>query len=269
MALQSWQHFLDPTTQQLAFGSFGLLMLRLVPLSLLAPWIMWVETPWLIRLAIVVAVSIGCWPLAYSAAAVVPETTGGWLACALHELTIGTLFALATSIPLHALQWTGQLLDQWRGASFAGMLPSTEANASPLGQLLLITGVGLFISVGGHRLAISIFATSLQHSPPLVSPAMNWSIVALGSGRLVGDALKLAAVLSTPFIAALLMLEMALATIDRVAPQFPASLISVPLRAALALLVLAVLLGVLALELPEIIGAALQSTKTLLHYFAK
>lgn len=98
---------------------------------------------------------------------------------------------------------------------------------------------------------------------------MNWSIVALGSGRLVGDALKLAAVLSTPFIAALLMLEMALATIDRVAPQFPASLISVPLRAALALLVLAVLLGVLALELPEIIGAALQSTKTLLHYFAK
>lgn len=269
MAVQSWQHFFDPATQSLAFGSFALLALRLVPLCLLAPWFTWINTPWIIRLSIVVAVSIGCWPLAYSAAAVVPDTMSGWLACALHELSIGTLFALATSIPLHALQWTGRLVDQWRGTNFTATLTSNEEDASPLGQLLLITGVVLFVAVGGHRLAVLIFANSLQHSPPLVSSSMNWPMLALGSARLVGDGLKLAAMLCAPFIAALLMLEMALAVVDRVAPQFPASAISVPLRAALALLVLAALLGVLALELPEILGEALQSTKTWLRYFAK
>jgi len=269
MALHSWQHFLDPATQPLAFGSFGLLALRLVPLSLLAPWFTWVDTPWLIRLAIVVAVSVGCWPLAYSAAAVMPETPGAWLTCALHELTIGTLFALSTSIPLHALQWTGRLVDQWRGASFTGALSATDSDPSPLGQLLLITGVGLFIAVGGHRMAISIFADSLQRTPPLVSSTTSWPLLALGSARLVADGLKLAAILSAPFIAVLLMLEMALAVVDRVGPHFPVSAVSVPLRAALALLVLAALLGVLTLELPEIFGAALQSAKTWLQYFAK
>lgn len=249
----------------MAWGIFGLLALRILPLTMFAPWVTWMNAPWAIRIAVSLALTIAFFPFAYAPTPVLPQTLWEWAACGIHELAIGTMFAVATSVPLYALQWAGGLIEQWRGTTGV----ESDINPQPLEQWLLMFGIAVFVALGGHRLAITIFTNMLQHTPPMHTLHANWALFALGSARLVADGLALCVVLSAPFIGALLITEVTWMAITRVHSSFPVSTLSSPLRAALVLVVLWALLGVLVMDLPDIFRESLQSAKTLLREFAK
>lgn len=244
-------------TQSLAVG--GLVAARVAPLTIFAPWLSLKTTPPIIRGALVLALTLAFAPLAMSGAA----TTASGLEYAvwiLREAMVGTIFAVATSMPFFALDWAGRFVDTWRGASLAEVIaPNTGERTSPVGDLYMLMGIALFVTLGGHRLALAAFADGLRVAPVgTVEIAPNAEMLALGAAQLSGSALAFAAAIAGPAAAAIVVVEVALGLLARTAPQVPVFFAGMPLRAATGLGASLLAMSVIVGELPDAFRAAVR-----------
>jgi flagellar biosynthesis protein FliR len=234
---QSVFGLLDPQAQKWSLTVGILVAARIIPLVLLAPWSSMRSFPLLVRAVVVVVLAVALTPCALDSAPQRCFEPLTLLAMAVRELAVGAVFALAASLPLYALKWAGQLTDTWRGASIAEVAaPISGERASPLGELYLLAGIVLFFFLGGHRIALSAFANTLSSYP--VGGSLGGgglSATIWGSMRLFADAFTFAAMVAAPVGAVLILTEVALGLVGRIAPQIAASLATVPLRAVLGL----------------------------------
>ncbi len=244
---------------------------RLAPLTILAPWMTLRDAPMTTRGAVMLALTVALAPLA--AASAPPEVAGGaWAvgALALREVLLGTVFALASALPLYALDWGGRLVDIWRGASMAEVIaPPTGERTSPLGDVYLLGGVALFAAIGGHRLAFAAFAQGLAAAPVGVLPdASTVASVAGGAGRLLASALAFAAAVAAPAAAAIVAVEVSLGLVARAAPQIPVFFAGMPLRGAVGIAALLLSVSLLFAHLPADFADALATAEALLRRMA-
>lgn len=235
----------------LAIGA--LVAARVGPLTVLLPWLSLRSAPALLRAALILALTLAVAPLAASAIDTVPTSVATLCILALRELVIGALFALAAALPFFALDWSGQLVDTWRGASLAEVIvPTTGERTSPLGDLLLLGGVALFLALGGHRFALMAFAEGLVAVPvgSLVAFDDIGSVV-MGTMHLAGAALAFAAAIAAPAAVAIVLVELGLGLIARSAPQIPVFFAGMPLRAATGIFALLLATALVIDELPR------------------
>lgn len=253
-----------------ALGVGMLLAARLAPVTVLAPWLAMRATPVVVRTAITLALTVALAPIALPAAPALPAGAAAMTLLVAREALLGAVFAIASALPLYALDWAGQLVDTWRGASLAEVLaPPTGERSSPLGTLYLLMGVALFAALGGHRLAIAAFAEGLHLAPvgvPNMSP--DPGEIALGATRLVASALAFAAAIAAPAAVALVVMEVALGLISRAAPQIPVFFAGMPLRAAVGLFAMLLSLAVAVGELPAAFRQAIAAASELLRGLA-
>ncbi len=243
-ALELIVHALFGVDSERALPVFFLVSARTLPLAFAAPWLGYEGTLFLARLAVGMTLSIVMTPLALTAA---PELPSAWLALAfvaMREVLVGVVFAIATSIPLFALGWAGELIDRWRGSSVES---APHESSPPLGTLHASAALVAFVLVGGHRLALGAFGeTLIAHPPGAGASAATLGSFAWGAARLVMDALELALAFAAPAAIAFVLLELALALSARVAPELRPFFWGMPLRAglgvALALLGLSAIL---------------------------
>ncbi len=244
---------------------------RLAPITVLAPWMTLRDAPATTRGAVMLALSAALAPLA-AASAPVEFTGGAWVvgALALREVLLGTVFALASALPLYALDWGGRLVDIWRGASMAEVIaPPTGERTSPLGDAYLLGGVALFAVVGGHRLAFAAFAGGLSVAPVGVVPAAaTVAAVAGGAGRLIASALAFGVAVAAPAAAALVAVEVSLGLVARAAPQIPVFFAGMPLRGAVGIAALLLATNLLFSHLPVDFADALATAEVLLRRMA-
>jgi type III secretory pathway component EscT len=227
----------DPQAFQ-RFLAVGILVIaRISPLVLLAPWLSLRAFSPVIRLAIVCVLAAALLPCALGSAAVTDLNLLALSEAAVRELVVGAVFALAACLPFYTLYWAGQLADTWRGASMDDLPTSvTGERASPLGELYLLTAVVLFFSLGGHCLALSAFADTLSSFPIGRSLSSGGLSAALwGSIKLFSSAFAFAAIVAAPVGAVLAITEIGFGLIGRVAPEIANALATVSLRAALGL----------------------------------
>lgn len=248
-----------------ALPIFALLALRALPLAFVAPWLGWKGTATYARASVAIAVALALTPLALRSA---PELPSSWLALALlgvREALIGVVFAIASSLPLWALSWTGELIDRWRGAPAARVLGPSEAQ-SPLGALHLAAGVVLFVTLGGHRLALAAFGDALVDAPigAGASPS-DLAAFALGAGRLVTAALELAVAFAAPAATAFIVLEVVLGLAARVGPELRLAASALPLRAGLGIAVALIGLAALLPRLSPLLAGSIDAASDLVR----
>jgi type III secretory pathway component EscT len=247
--------------RHLAVGA--LVAARLVPLALFAPFFALRASPTLLRTAVALALSVALEPLAAASAPALPGALG-LAALSLREALVGTLFAVAASLPLHALDWLGRLVDGWRGAGQGEVSTPGGERTSPLGALTLLLGVAIFVTIGGHRLALAAFADGLTSSPVgAVSTVATVRAVALGGARLIADALTFAAALAAPAAVALVTVEVALGLVARATPQIPVFFAGMPLRAAVGLAAVLLSLSLVVERLPSAFRASIGAARGL------
>ncbi len=263
--LLAW--FLEETG--ITLGAAGLVAARVAPLTVFAPWLSLKRTPPVIRAALVLALTTALTPIALqSAGAVDPSgwAYGGWL---LREALLGTLFAVATAMPLYALDWAGRLVDTWRGASLAEVIaPNTGERTSPVGDLYLLMGIALFVSLGGHRVAIAAFAEGLSSAPLANAGALSidFASLALASAELTASALTFAVAIAAPAAAAIVIVEVALGLLARSAPQIPVFFAGMPIRAAVGLGAMLFGLSLVMAQLPDAFRAAIDIAQQWLSF---
>lgn len=264
----SWLGGPDQVTRVLAAG--GLVAARVGPLTVLAPWIALRSAPATVRSALILALTVAFVPLALETAPVIDTTPSLWAFALMREAVIGLLFAFAAALPFFALDWAGRVTDIWRGASLSEVLaPATGDRTSPLGELYLFTGIVLFLTLGGHRFALDVFADSLVFAPiGGVTAVTSFGDVALGAARLSAVALTFAAALAAPAAVCIVLVELSLGLIARAAPQVPVFFAGMPLRAATGLAAALVALTVLIDQLPTAFQDGVESARTLVRLFA-
>jgi len=158
-----------------------------------------------------------------------------------NEATYGLALGLVATFVFAAVKFSGRIIEREMGLAMAEILdPLTGERTQPLGSLLEMIFIILFLSANGHHLFLLIISRSYESFPagsiPTI-PVLAEGIVQAGSTMLI-HGLKLAA----PILAAFLLLMVILAVLARMVPEMNILFISLPLRVGLGLLMVAIFL---------------------------
>lgn len=242
---------MNPTLEQItqapttSLQGVALLVARLFPLIILTPLFGGNATPRRFRFGVAIALSLVLLPLAMPPAQTA-LAVGTFAALLVKELLVGLTIALIVLVIFEAFAAFGYLVDSARGATFANILdPLSQQHQSVLSVFFLQLSVALFLASGGYRVLIETLASSLAliplFSPPsrsLHAPDASENVIRITAGLLV-ISLRLAA----PVLVVMLILDLALGLINRIAPQFQAYFLGLAVKGPLGLLVVFIGLG--------------------------
>jgi flagellar biosynthetic protein FliR len=159
---------------------------------------------------------------------------GSWVGLAMlaQQIMIGVLMGFTLRIAFAAIDVAGELIGMQMSLSFAVFYDPQNAGQTPvLSEFLGLITTLIFLALNGHLLTLSVLAESFRLLPVSATPFasggfasfMAWSSTLFSSGLL----------LALPLITALLIANLAMGVLARVAPQlnifavgFPVTLMS-------------------------------------------
>lgn len=163
-----------------------------------------------------------------------PDDALGWALAVAGEVLVGLAIGFVASLVVTAAEVAGELIGFQMGLGLAAVFdPSTGEQESVIARFQQILALLLFLAVNGHHLLIRAVALSFQRIGPgaVLEPAVTGGIGGLG-GKLLQSGFALAA----PVVGILLVLNVALALLSRVAPQANVFMVGLPLSAGLGVL---------------------------------
>jgi flagellar biosynthetic protein FliR len=191
---------------------------------------------------------------------------GSWLGLAIlaEQITIGMLIGFALRIAFAAVDVAGQLIGLQMGLSFAVFYDPTSASQAPVvSEFLALLGTLLFLAVNGHLLTLSLLAQSFTLLPVTATPffaaksmltLLAWSTTMFAAGVL----------LALPLIAALLIANIAMGVLSRVAPQLNLFAIGFPVTIVAGFTVIAISLPYFASALQNLFEQSFMAMTTIM-----
>lgn len=145
---------------------------------------------------------------------------GSWHGIAVlgQQILIGAIFGLTLRIMFTAVDIAGEIIGLQMGLSFASFFdPRNSAQTSVMSSFLGLIMTLLFLAMNGHLLMLSVLAESFQLLPVSTtafaasgfSALLAWSAVMFATGLM----------LALPLITALLIANISLGVLARIAPQ--------------------------------------------------
>ena len=220
---------------------FVMVLTRISAFFLVLPVFGWKSIPVRIKVALTILVTIF-----FSMITPVPIESGQVsvveaVLLLANEATYGLALGLIATFVFAAVKFSGRIIERQMGLNIAQILdPLTGDSTQPLGNLLEMIFILLFLSANGHHLFLLIISRSYETFPagsiPTI-PVLTVGIIKAGSTLLMAG-LKLAA----PILAAFLVLMVVLAVFARMIPEMNILFISLPMRVGLGLLMVAIFL---------------------------
>ena len=177
------------------------------------------------------------------------------------EAFVGFVIGYLIAIPFWAFEAVGFLVDNQRGASVAATLnPLTGNDSSPLGILFNQAFIVFFFISGGFTLMLGVLYDSFNLWGVLTwYPELRADTMVLMLEQL-NKVVRLALLLGSPVIVAMFLAEVGLALISRFVPQLQVFFLAMPIKSAIAMLVLMIYVATLfeygyayVLELREVV----------------
>jgi type III secretion protein T len=200
--------------------------------------------PTLLRSTVAVSLSLFLYPhLSAHMPTVAPLM---WLGLVGKEAFIGALIGFAMGTAIWALESVGAVLDFQIGLSNAQFFdPYGGHDAGPLSGLMSRLGVILFVVGGGLQVFVALLFESFRLWPVAsFYPAIGARLAQL-AGDSVGSIVDLAVRLATPAILLLALIDLGFGLVNRVVPQLNVFYFTMPIKGAVAALLIAVYLSYL------------------------
>ena len=198
-------------------AAFMFPLARILGLLAMAPVFNNAGLPTRIRLLIGLAIAFALAPALPPMPAI---PAGSWLGLTVlaQQTLIGVLIGFTLRIVFSAVDIAGELIGLQMGLSFAIFYDPQNAGQTPvLSEFLGLLTTLMFLAMNGHLLALSVLAESFQLLPVSATPFSAQSFHAVVSSAATVFAAGL--LLSLPLIAALLITNIAMGVLSRVAPQ--------------------------------------------------
>jgi flagellar biosynthesis protein FliR len=214
---------------------FALVLTRLSAFFLILPVFGWMSIPMRVKVAATVLLSVFFTLLAPLAVEVAEVSTVKAIMLLASEATYGLALGVIINLLFSVVKLSGQIIERQMGMTMANILdPMTGDSARPLGSLLEMLFILLFLGANGHHLFLLVIMKSYVAFPVGTAPTIGvlaTGVITAGSAMLVAG-LRLAA----PMLAAFLVLMVALALLARLVPEMNILFISMPVRLGLGLL---------------------------------
>lgn len=155
------------------------------------------------------------------------------------EAFVGFVMGYLVALVFWMFEGMGSLIDNQRGASIGATLnPLTGNDTSPLGLLCNQAFIVFFLGMGGLLVLLGLLYESFALWP-VVQWWPHWSDQAplLWLGQL-DRLMRLTLLLAAPALVAMFLAELGLALVSRFAPQLPVFFMAMPIKSALAVLLL-------------------------------
>lgn len=177
--------------------------------------------------------------IAIALPAPLPIATGSWLGLAIiaEQIIIGLMMGFAMRIVFAAFDIAGELIGLQMGLSFATFFdPGRGGETSVIAEYLGLLTALSFLAMNGHLLTISLLAESFALLPVSETPfhAAGISTLLTASGLMF----SLGTMLALPLITALLVTNISLGVLSRVAPALNLFAVGFPVTLGLGFLVL-------------------------------
>jgi flagellar biosynthesis protein FliR len=198
-------------------AAFMFPLARILGLMATAPVFNNAGLPRRIRLLIGLAITFALAPTLSPMPAI---PAGSWVGLVVlaQQALIGVLLGFTLRLAFSAIDLAGELIGLQMGLSFAVFYdPQNAAQTPVLSEFLGLLATLMFLAMNGHLLALSVLAESFRLLPVAATP-----IAAASFKSLLGWAATLFAagvLLSLPLIAALLIANIGMGVLSRVAPQ--------------------------------------------------
>ena len=232
---------LDPT-QML---SFLLTLLRISLVVFLLPFFGGQGIPNLVKAALTLILTLGFWPHLSFPGAAMPAHPLNMALMVLGELILGLVLGLLVHIIFAAVQTAGQVIGFQMGFAMMNVVdPMTGVSEAITAQFLYMITLLLFLSMNGHLYMLKGFSHSFELVPPgglLITPGLVDQVVTF-SRQIFVLAVKIAA----PVMAAVFLVDLALALIGRAAPQMNVLFVGFPLKIAVGFLFISLVFSLLA-----------------------
>jgi len=162
------------------------------------------------------------------------------------EILLGLLIGFVATIPFWAIEATGFIIDNQRGASIASTLnPTLGSQTSPTGLLLTQTLITLFFSGGAFLMLLgALFQSYVSWPVATFFPYVGEQWVVFFYSQF-SQLLSLCVLLAAPLLIAMFLAEFGLALISRFAPSLNVFILAMPIKSIIASFLLVIYLNVL------------------------
>lgn len=160
----------------------------------------------------------------------------GWVVAGAGEVLVGLAVGFVASLVVAAAEVAGELIGFEMGLSIGVVFnPATGGQEGLVTRLLNVVALLLFLAVNGHHLVIRAVAISFERLRPgaALEPALTGGLLSFG-GKLLESGIALAA----PVVGLLVVINVALGLVGRVAPQSNVFIVGLPLSIGLGFLAL-------------------------------
>lgn len=161
----------------------------------------------------------------------------------LREIIIGTLAGFAANLTFGVIQMAGDAMGLGSGFGSSRIFnPSMEESGSAFNQIFVMVGMLLFLIMNGHHLVIIAIQKTFEVLP------VN-SIIEFGSVetllRLTAQMISSGVQIALPVMAALLLTDLTLGLLARVAPQVQVFFLGLPIKVVVSLVALGLLFSII------------------------
>lgn len=190
--------------------------LRISGFVLTAPAASEMVVPRLVKIVLILALSFLLGPLVEAPTGLSIFSAAGMLA-AVSELLIGVSIGMVVQLTFEALVFAGQSISLTMGLGFATLVdPQRGAQVPVLGQMFMIFGTLIYLSINGHLMLLGALAESFHTLPIGAHIGQDFLLsVVLWGARVFDTGLLIA----LPAVIALVIVNLALGVVTRAAPQ--------------------------------------------------
>lgn len=246
------------TAEQLSawYGALFWPLVRILALLSVAPLLSHRAVPVRVRLAIGLAVAVVLVPVT-PAPPIGAALSGAGLALLVQNIVLGVLIGFTVRLVFAALEVAGEIVGLQMGLSYAGFFnPATGQSQNAIGNFMSLLALLMFVAIDGHLWLLYALAESFRLYPltGAVGLPLDFGQVA----RMGADIFTVGLTIALPFVAVMLLTNIVLGVLARVAPQLNIFAVGFPLTILVGLSLLFLLLPYL--ETP--LRAALERSLT-------
>ena len=199
-----------------------------------------------VRLGFGILLAIAIYSVAFP---IVSDTTGAtaiealpaFLVNVVREMIVGTLAGMAIRFAVSAMEAAARLMNDTVGFGAATILnPTMETPATAFDQFYVMAATLIFFISNGHHALLRALARTFE-----VVPLRTFALDSINAERAVmlsSNVLVAAAQIALPVVAAMILIDVALGIATRAAPQMNVFFVGIPIKLAVGLLAIGLIL---------------------------
>lgn len=235
-----------------------LMFVRISTIMFLLPMIGDQGLPSIVKVGVSLGVTLLLYPVVPLTTVTISSSIWGFFQAAMLEVLVGMALGFATQLIFYGIQMSGQVIGIQMGFGIVNVLdPMTNVQVSIVSRVQYLFGFYLFLIIGGHHMFLMAVGESFRLVPIgtfAFTGGMISEFVAL-TAKVFNIAIRIGA----PAMVALLMTDVALGFIARVAPQMNVFLVGFPLKIATGLIMVSLALPMFAAMFPGILDDFVRS----------